>query len=210
MALSEMQLNIYKDVRDWVAEETRLKGEKRRFVVRTLSHAKSEYASIVNERLPSTWEQFQNLRTQRLIEKSNASLSLRLKVGQHALIACALAEESLAFEAIIKGAHPVEALKYGFKKLDKYVNNLREIQRFRLPQNSDLRLPLHSAVAQYNGDIGAYEHSIPRLQTVVGLAVVALHEQTKDHVLLPAPGHNVGSIELWSQPRLNEPEHTVN
>jgi hypothetical protein len=212
MALSEMQLNIYRDIRDWVSEETRIKGKKRRFVVRTLSHAKSEYANIVDERLPSTWENFQELRLRRLPEKSKASLPLKLKVGQQALLACALAEESLAFEAIIKGHNPSEALHHGFKQMDKYIDNLREVQKYKLPENSKqksfLDLSLHNAAATYNG-IYAYEQSIPRLQTVLGLAIVAIHEQTTEHVLLPAPGHTPGSVELWGQPRLNQSGNSV-
>jgi hypothetical protein len=207
MALSEMQLNIYTDIRAWVAEETSIRGKKRRFVVRSLSHAKNEYADIVENRLPTTWVQFQELREKRLAEKSKASLGLKLKVGQQALLACALAEESLAFEAIIKGHNPVEALHTGFKQLDRYIDNLRQVQRYKLPENtkqkSVLDLTLRSAVATYNGDVDAYDYSIPRLQTVAGLAIVALHEQAKEHVLLPAPGHKPGVVEIWSQPRLH-------
>lgn len=203
MSLSETDINIYNDIRDWMSEETRLKGKKGRFVPRTLAHAHNEYKEIVNNKLPETWQKFQNLRNSRLPEKSNASLPIKLKVGQQVLIACALAEESLAFEAVIRGANPVAALHNGFDKLDKYIDSLREVQRYKLPPEMTLATSLESAVATYNGNIGAYEQSIPRLQTIVGLAIVAIHEQTKDHILLPTPGYTPGSIELWSQPRLS-------
>jgi hypothetical protein len=209
MALSETDLIIYNDIRDWVAEETGLKGKKGRFTPRTLSHAKREYTDIVDNRLLATWEQFQELRAKRQVEKTKASLHLKLKVGQQALLACALAEESLAFEAITKGGNPVAALHLGFDKMDKYVDNLRQVQRYTLPRNSDLNLPLDSVVATYSGDPEAYDKSVPRLQAVVGLAIVALHEQTREHVVLPAPGQAPGSVQLWTQPRLGEPKSAV-
>lgn len=209
MALSETDVKIYRDIRDWVAEETRLKGEKGRFVPRTRAHAQNEYESIVHERLPEAWSAFQELRVNRLPERSNASLALRLKIGQQVLTACALAEESLAFDAITKGIRPIDALHQGFNKMDKYVDNLRQVQKFKLPQTADLGRSLDSVVGVYNGNLEAYEQPIPRLQTIVGLAIVAIHEQTKDHVLLPTPGHKPGDVELWSQPRLHQAEDTA-
>lgn len=202
MSLSEKDFNIYLDVRAWLAEEIRLKGRKERFIPRTREHASNEYEKLVTELLPGAWEQFQSHRANRLPKKTDAPLNQKLKVAKQVLLTCMYAEESLAFDALVHGRNPVAALHHGFNKMDAYIRNLREVSKSKLPPESELDCSLQSAVARDHKDIHSYEEPVPRLQTVVGLAIVALHEQTGDRALLTKPGRNAENLELWNQPGL--------
>lgn len=203
MSLTETELNIYTDTRDWLAEEIKTRGKAGRYIVKSVARARTERYEIVSMQLPSLWADMQEVRTERNKKVAKIPMHLKLRVGQRALLACAFAQEAYAFDAAVRNIDPRVALHQSFDGMDLYINRLRSIENYRLPDSSLLDEPLKEAVVGYMNDRHAYDEPLPRLQATVGLTIATLHEQTNSDVLLPIPGLRQGELRPWKQPRLH-------
>lgn len=203
MPISKREIDHYVDVRDWMQSEVKSRLQLGAFTMLAVQ-AKDRRRRILGDQLPDNWKEFNRLYTIAMTEKNNADDDLRLKTGQLALVGTTLAMTGYILDRVTSGANLQLIAKSGFGVMDAYIDRIRSAnRRYELPTPRTLDAPtIHDALGESSGR-SSLDDSADLLQASTGLTLRAISQLFPGRdAVLPAPGHPVGDVEPWWQPRL--------